>query len=89
MVQEALGAGDLSTLSIMGAIPVCFPYRHAAPLEMTVATSAPPVMFIKKGRGSAAGCVEGLHPTGKTTHYILCVAFVQGAGRKGLMFKKP
>ena len=28
----------------------------------------------KKGRGSAAGCVKGLHPTGKTTHYILCVA---------------
>ena len=22
----------------------------------------------------AAGCVKGLHPTGKTTHYILCVA---------------
>ena len=29
---------------------------------------------IKKGRGSAAGCVEGLHPTGETTHYDLCVA---------------
>ena len=28
----------------------------------------------KKGRGSAAGCVEGLHPTGETTHYDLCVA---------------
>ena len=58
----------------MEAVLVCFPYRHAAPLEMTVAASAPPVMFIKKGRGSAAGCVEGLHPTGKTAHYILCVA---------------
>ena len=70
----SIGAGDLSTLSIMEAVLVCFPYRHAAPLEMTVAASAPPVMFIKKGRGSAAGCVEGLHPTGKTAHYILCVA---------------
>ena len=46
----------------------------------------------KKGRGSAAGCIKGLHPTGKTTHYILCVApllrnvfavhrFAQGAVR--------
>ncbi|WP_303002684.1 hypothetical protein, partial [uncultured Dialister sp.] len=30
--------------------------------------------ILKKGRGSAAGCVEGLHPTGETTHYDLCVA---------------
>jgi hypothetical protein len=29
-------AGDLSTQSIIGSIPVCLPYRHAAPLEMTV-----------------------------------------------------
>ena len=30
---------------------------------------------IKKGSAAdAAGCVEGLHPTGETTHYDLCVA---------------
>ena len=28
--------GDLSAQSIMGAVPICLPYRHAAPLEMTV-----------------------------------------------------
>ena len=32
---------DLSTQSIIGAVTVCLPYRHAAPLEMTVAASAP------------------------------------------------
>ncbi|WP_418462257.1 hypothetical protein, partial [Dialister succinatiphilus] len=29
-------AGELSTQSIIGAVPVCLPQRHAAPLEMTV-----------------------------------------------------
>ena len=29
-------AGELSTQNIMGAVPVCLPQRHAAPLEMTV-----------------------------------------------------
>ena len=28
----------------------------------------------KGGAADAAGCVEGLHPTGETTHYDLCVA---------------
>ena len=32
--------GDLSTQSIIGAVPVCPPYRHAAPLEMTVLASS-------------------------------------------------
>ena len=35
--QESIEEGDLSTQSIMGAIPICLPCRHAAPLEMTVA----------------------------------------------------
>ena len=35
-----IGVGDLSTQSIIGAVTVCLPYRHAAPLEMTVAASA-------------------------------------------------
>ena len=34
-------AGDLPTQSIMGAVTVCLPYRHAATLEMTV--TAPPL----------------------------------------------
>ena len=42
-------AGDLSTQSIMGAVTVCLSYRHAAPLEMTVAAGTPIVM-LKKGR---------------------------------------
>ena len=41
---------DLSTQSIIKAFSICFPYRHAAPLEMTVVASAPLVM-LKKGRG--------------------------------------
>ena len=36
--------GDLSTQSIMGAVPVYLPYRHAAPLEMTVAAGTPIVI---------------------------------------------
>ena len=56
-------AGDLSTQSIIGAFSICLPYRHAAPLEMTVAAGA---AVVQKG----------------------CIAFVQGAGRKVLMFKK-
>ena len=42
-----IGAGDLSTQSIIGAVTVCLPYRHAAPLEMTVAASAPLVISTK------------------------------------------
>ena len=33
----SIAVGDLSAQSIMGAVPVCLPQRHAAPLEMTVA----------------------------------------------------
>ena len=58
---RSIGAGDLSTQSIIGAFSICLPYRHAAPLEMTV----------------AAGAAVMQNPV------------VQGAGRKGLMFKKP
>ena len=32
----SIGAGDLSTQRIIGAIPICLPCRHAAPLEMTM-----------------------------------------------------
>ena len=35
-----IGAGDLQAQSIIGAFSICPPYRHAAPLEMTVAASA-------------------------------------------------
>ena len=31
--------GDLSTQSIIGAVPVCLPYRHVPPLEMTMLAS--------------------------------------------------
>ena len=61
---RSIGAGDLSTQSIIGAFSICLPYRHAAPLEMTVAAGA---AVVQKG----------------------CISFAQGAGRKGLMFKKP
>ena len=40
--------GDLSTQSIIGVVTVCLSYRHAAPLEMTVAASAP-LVLLKKG----------------------------------------
>ena len=54
-----------------------------------VVVAAPP-QILKGGAAGAASCIEGLHPTGKTTNYILCVApllqnvfavhrFVQGA----------
>ena len=35
----SIGEGDLSTQSIIKAFSICFPYRHAAPLEMTMAAS--------------------------------------------------
>ena len=34
--QESIEEGDLSTQRIIGAIPICLPCRHAAPLEMTM-----------------------------------------------------
>ena len=43
-------AGDLSTQSIMGAVPVCLPYRHVPPLEMTMLASAPPVISTQAGQ---------------------------------------
>ena len=57
---SSITAGDLSTQSIMGAIPVCLPYRHAAPLEMTVAAGTPIVM-LKKRCSSAMGHTFGGH----------------------------
>ena len=42
--------GDLSTQSIMGAVPVCLPYRHVPPLEMTMLASAPPVISTEAKR---------------------------------------
>ena len=36
----SITAGDLSTQSIMGAVPVCLPYRHVPPLEMTMSADA-------------------------------------------------
>ena len=32
----SIKVGDLSTQRIIGAIPICLPCRHAAPLEMTM-----------------------------------------------------
>ena len=42
--------GDLSTQSIMGAVPVCLPYRHVPPLEMTM-LAAPLPSFRPKRSG--------------------------------------
>ena len=42
--------GDLSTQSIIGLIPVCLPYRHVPPLEMTMLASAPPVISTEAKR---------------------------------------
>ena len=42
--------GDLSTQSIIGAVPVCLPYRHVPPLEMTMLASAPPVISTEAKR---------------------------------------
>ena len=36
----SITVGNLSTQSIIGAVPVCLPYRHAVPLEMTMLASA-------------------------------------------------
>ena len=44
-----IGAGDLSTQSIIKAFSSA-PYRHVAPLEMTVATSAPLVISTEAGQ---------------------------------------
>ncbi len=46
----SITAGDLSTQSIIGAVPVCLPYRHAAPLEMTMLAGAPPVISTEAKR---------------------------------------
>ena len=35
----SITAGDLSTQSIMGAVPVCLPYQHVPTLEMTMLVS--------------------------------------------------
>ena len=43
-------AGDLSTQSIIGSIPVCLPYRHAAPLEITMLAGIPPVISTEAER---------------------------------------
>ena len=43
-------SGDLSAQSIMGAVPIYPPYRHAAPLEMTVVASAPLVISTEAER---------------------------------------
>ena len=45
-----IGAGDLSTQSIIGAVTVCLSYRHAAPLEMTKEPCHPTVMLKRKAR---------------------------------------
>ena len=57
---SSITAGDLSTQSIMGAVTVCLSYRHAAPLEMTVAAGTPIVM-LKKRCNSAMGHTFGGH----------------------------
>ena len=45
-----IGAEDLSTQSIIGAVTVCLSYRHAAPLEMTKEPCHPTVMLKRKAR---------------------------------------
>ena len=47
----SIGAGDLSTQSIIKAFSICFPYRHAAPLEMTVVAHAPVISTIAERSG--------------------------------------
>ena len=55
----SMEAGDLSTQSIIKAFSSA-PYRHAAPLEMTVAAGTPIVM-LKKRCSSAMGHTFGGH----------------------------
>ena len=46
----SITAGDLSTQSIIGAVPVCLPYRHVPPLEMTMMVGTPPVISAEAER---------------------------------------
>ena len=79
--------GNLRAQSIINAFSICpiptcisardddvgeHPYRHFDRSGAEWRNLTP--QWAKKGAAGAAGCVEGLHPTGKTTHYILCVA---------------
>ena len=56
----SIGAGDLSTQSIIGAVTVCLSYRHAASLDMTKEPCHPTVMLKRRGRGWR----RGLWPSG-------------------------
>ena len=55
----SITAGDLSTQSIIGSIPVCLPYRHVPPLEMTMLASAPPVISTEAKRSGEISLPNG------------------------------
>ena len=91
--------GHACGVRVDGAAPRGF-LRLTGPLAPRVVVAPFGRRLKKGGTAGAAGCVEGLHPTGKTTHYILCVApllqnvfavhrFAQGAGRKVLRIDRP
>ena len=52
-------AEDLSTQSIMRAVPVCLPQRHAAPLEMTVLAGG--ILSFQKGMNDKKRCPHPRH----------------------------
>ena len=51
--------GDLSTQSIMGAFSICLPYRHAAPLEMTVLAGS--IQSFQKGTNDKNAASHSRH----------------------------
>ena len=70
-----IGAGDLSTQSIIKAFSICFPYRHAAPLEMTMVASTIGHAFGVRVDGPLA---RGLWPP---VGGGLCIASLRGRQR--------
>ena len=69
-------AGDLSTQSIIRSIPVCLPYRHVPPLEMTMLASATPVISTKAQR---SGEISPSDSTGGITVGDLSAQSIIGA----------
>ena len=59
MVHETLRC-EISRLRVSWEHFPSAPYRHAAPLEMTMAAGTPVVMFIKKGAAGAIGHTFGV-----------------------------
>ena len=73
---DGIEAGDLSTQSIMGAIPICLPCRHAAPLEMTVAADTSIVISTEAKRSGEISSSDG---TGGITVGDLSTQSIMGA----------